>query len=128
MTTHLSLSPMTAETRHLGTFLSCRQLGTVLKGHCRSTAESASQNERPKRDLVSLEVLNGKMHPGIWPKSGMLFPKRTASGKRISPLSSKVGCAFRTGGSWQSGTTHLSLSPMSGTTHLSLSPMSVPND
>ena len=68
---------------------------------------------RSARRWGFVEVLNGKMHPGIWPKSGILFPKRTASGKRISPLSSKVGCAFRTGGSWQSGTTHLSLSPMS---------------
>ena len=84
-----------AMVRHLGTFLFCRQLGTLLVpvlhrvvGKMRPgfwlnngsrfpngvVAESATRNSAPKRDAVSPTRLKRKTHPIPELQNGMRFP------------------------------------------------------
>ena len=60
--------------RHLGTFLFCRQLGTLL--------------------VPALHRVLGKMRPGFWPNSGSHFPDGVGCGKCDPEYCSETGCGF----------------------------------
>ena len=60
--------------RQLGTFLFCRQLGTLL--------------------VPALHRVLGKPRPGFWPNSGSHFPDGAGSGKCDPEYCSETGCGF----------------------------------
>ena len=60
--------------RQLGTFLFCRQLGTLL--------------------VPALHRVLGKMRPGFWPNSGSHFPDGVGCGKCDPEYCSETGCGF----------------------------------
>ena len=60
--------------RQLGTFLFCRQLGTLL--------------------AQALHRVLGKMRPSFWANSGSRFPDGAGSGKRDPEYCSETGCGF----------------------------------
>ena len=60
--------------RQLGTFLFCRQLGTLL--------------------VPALHRVLGKMRPGFWPNSGSHFPDGVGCGKCDLEYCSETGCGF----------------------------------
>ncbi len=60
--------------RHLGTFLFCRQLGTLL--------------------VPALHRVFGKPRPGFWPNSGSHFPNGVGCGKCDPEYCSETGCGF----------------------------------
>lgn len=59
---------------HLGTFLFCRQLGTLL--------------------APALHRMLGKMRAGFWANNGLRFPDGSGSGKRDPEYCSETGCGF----------------------------------
>ena len=102
----------------MGTFLFCRQLGTLLgrlvhrgsSGKCgpgfgripgRSfrmgwVVESATRNSASKRDAVSLAGLNRKAHSSLRRQNGMRFPHG-----KIAATAYRVGSVTRSESAWQ---------------------------
>ena len=66
--------PCSSWMRHLGTFLFCRQLGTLL--------------------APALHRMLGKIRAGIWPNSGSRFPDGVGCGKCDPEYCSETGCRF----------------------------------
>ena len=60
--------------QHLGTFLFCRQLGTLL--------------------VPALHRVLGKPRPGFWPNSGSHFPDGVGCGNCDPEYCSETGCGF----------------------------------